>query len=209
MSSAHSHQPFQKKPSSERGDQDDREDPADPFAEQGIQHVPAVQLTGRDEVQEGDQQSRPACPGNRVQQHILPADRDGMGSEEIADPVQRERHIIPHWRGQQFTLGDVFQSNIKQGIAFQQVVVRAGVTIAGLGCVGAHIPHAGDLFVIGILSGIHRGEHQAEDQHRDGNHQPGQRTGNAEVEQGALILGELDFNWMKAPMVPSMLTGRG
>ncbi len=100
-------------------DQDDRHDPVDPLAKNRIDDMTAIELAGRDEVQEGDQQPDPAGPGNLVDEDIRRSNRGGLANEEVTDPMEQQGQAgqVPGG-GQEFPEDDEFRQQVKQGIAF-------------------------------------------------------------------------------------------
>ncbi len=100
-------------------DQDDRHDPVDTLAKDCIDDMTAIELAGRDEVQEGDQQAHPAGPGDLVDEDIRRSNRGGTADEEVTDPMvqQGQAGQVPG-SGQEFPKDDEFRQQVEQGIAF-------------------------------------------------------------------------------------------
>ena len=58
------------------------------FCPEHVEGVSAVQLTGGDQVEGGDEEPGPSSPGEGVHEHIPAAKGGGVAGEDKAQPVQ-------------------------------------------------------------------------------------------------------------------------
>ena len=130
-------------------------------AKQGIDHMSAVKRAGRDQVERRDQNPRPACKRNGMDEHIQAAKGDGATREEILQPVQNP--LWCGWGRQKLTECHKFCEKIKQRVAFEEA-----------SWVWLNRPQCG--------------EFQTQKQNRDRHHQPGNGARHANIKKNALVL---------------------
>jgi len=70
----------------------------------------AIQLSSWNQIKGGDQQTRPASPGDWVETDIQASGGEGCSCEEISDPVEEgiQGRVI-EWLGKQLPFDDKLQ----------------------------------------------------------------------------------------------------
>jgi len=96
-------------------------------------HMPAIQLSSRDKIQEGDQYASPTSHGDRMEHEIVSSQWERTAGEEESNPIQQGRTIRAGRRRQDLPFDEVFESKVKDGVSLKEIVIRAGVHVSDEG----------------------------------------------------------------------------